>query len=259
MNPIAAGQTFTPDLFDKVRKQIVRACSEFQLIHEGDRIMVCVSGGKDSSVLLWMLQAIQKKSPYTFHIEAVMLDQGQPGFLPKPFVNWVQGLGIPLKVISRDTYSIVKEKVTDGIYCALCSRLRRGILYDYAADNKFSKMALGHHREDLNETLLLNLFYTGKISSMPVKLKSDDQRNTIIRPLAYVAEEDLAKLAQILAVPILPCNLCGSQENLNRKKIKRLIQDLKQGNPIIQNSLLAAQGNVKPSQLLDQNLWDFSF
>lgn len=236
---------------------MVEAIAEYNLIEAGDRVMVCCSGGKDSSILLALLSEIRRRAPYNYQVEAVMLDQGQPGFDPKAFSAWVDSLDVKLTILSRDTYSIVKEKVSSGVYCSLCSRLRRGILYDHAFENQFSKMALGHHRDDLSETLLLNLFYTGKLSAMPPKLKSDDGRNILIRPLSFVAEKDLIELSQVWGFPIIPCNLCGSQEGMKRKKIKKMLGDLEKEIPQIGNSMLKAMGNVHRSQLLDQKLWDF--
>ncbi len=241
----------------KIRKEITRASHDFNLIEEGDRIQVCVSGGKDSSILLALLTEIQRRAPMSFELEAVILDQKQPGFEVAEFQKFIQSLGVKFTILERDTYSIVKEKITDGVFCSLCSRLRRAILYDYAFDHNFTKMALGHHRDDLIETTLLNLFYSGNLASMPPKLKSDDGRNVIIRPLAYVAEKDLLELSQVWNFPILPCNLCGSQEGLKRKKMKRLISQLEMDIPNIGATFMTALANVKPSQLMDQNLWNF--
>jgi tRNA 2-thiocytidine biosynthesis protein TtcA len=241
-----------------IRKQIVKALSEFNMIENQDRILVCVSGGKDSSILLALLQEIQRRAEVEFEIEAAILDQKQPGFSVDEFRLWVQSLGIQLHVIEKDTYSIVKEKVAEGAtYCSLCSRLRRAILYDFAFENKFTKMALGHHATDLVETTFLNLFYTGNLASMPPKLKSDDGRNIIIRPLCYVAEKDLLELSQQWQFPIIPCKLCGSQDGMKRTKMKRLISDLEKDIPHLQASVLTGLSNVKPSQLMDQNLWSF--
>lgn len=242
----------------KIRKQIVAAISDFEMISEGDRVMVCVSGGKDSSILMVLLNEIRKRAPYNYTLEAVMLDQKQPGFNADAFKGWVEDRGIKLTIIERDTYSIVTEKVQENkVYCALCSRLRRGILYDYAVEKGFTKIALGHHRDDLAETLLLNLFYTGKLSSMPAKLKSDDGRNILIRPLSYVPEKETKELSKEWAFPIIPCNLCGSQEGMKRQKIKGLIRELEKDIPYIGTSMQKAISNIKPSQLLDQKLWDF--
>lgn len=241
-----------------IRKQVVKAIAEYKLIEEGDKVMVCTSGGKDSSVLLALLTEIQRRAPYRYEVEAVILDQKQPGFNVTAFKAWVENeVGVKLHVVERDTYSIVTEKVKDGVYCSLCSRLRRAILYDYAVDKGFTKMALGHHRDDSNQTLLLNLFYTGKISAMPPKLKSDDGRNIVIRPLINVAEQDLIELGKLWSFPVIPCNLCGSQEGMKRQKMKKLLKDLEKDIPNIGASMLTAQTNVRPSQLMDKNRWDF--
>lgn len=240
-----------------IRKQIVQALAEYEMIQDGDKVMVCVSGGKDSSIVTILLNEIRKRAPYKFTLEAVMLDQKQPGFDAQSFTEWMAVQGIRLTILERDTYSIVTDKITDGVYCSLCSRLRRGILYDYAVDNGFTKMALGHHRNDLAETLLLNLFYTGKVSTMPPKLLSDDGRNILIRPLSFVAEKDLKELAGIWGFPIIPCNLCGSQEGMKRQKIKKLIQELEKDIPHLGNSMLKAMSNVHESHMLDKTLWDF--
>ncbi len=240
-----------------IRKQIVRALNDFNMIEDGDRIMVCVSGGKDSSILLASLLEIKRRAERNFTVAAVILDQKQPGFDVLEFKSWVKSLGLELQIIEKDTYSIVKEKVTNGVFCSLCSRLRRAILYDYATNNGFTKLALGHHRDDLIETTLLNMFYTGNIASMPPKLKSDDGRNILIRPLCYVSEKNIEALAQAWELPIIPCNLCGSQEGLKRKRMKKLVRELETEIPTISSSLIKAFSNVKPSQLMDQNLWDF--
>lgn len=248
---------FEHEKAQKVRREIVRAIADFDMIEPGDKLMVCVSGGKDSSVLLALLTEIQRRAERKFEIEAVILDQKQPGFDASAFEAWVASLGVKLTVLERDTYSIVTEKIKDGTYCSLCSRFRRAILYDHAVEKGFTKMVLGHHRDDVIETALLNLFYTGKLSAMPPKLRSDDGRNIVIRPLCYVPEMDLADIAHDWQVPIIPCNLCGSQEGLKRKRMKRMMRDLELEIPNISSSIMTALSNVKPSQLLDQNLWDF--
>ena len=242
----------------KIRKQMVEAISQYNLIGDGDKVMVCCSGGKDSTILLALLAEVQRRAPYDYQLEAVMLDQGHTGFDPKAFAAWVDALGVKLTIVEKDTYSIVKEKVTSGVYCSLCSRLRRGILYDHAVEHGFTKMALGHHRDDLSETLMMNLFYTGKLAAMPPKLKSDDGRNILIRPLSFVAEKDLSELAKAWAFPIIPCNLCGSQEGMKRQKIKKLLGDLEKEIPHLGNSMLKAMSNVHESQLMDHSLWDFN-
>ncbi len=249
---------FESPLAITIRKDIVRALNDFNMIAENDKIMVCVSGGKDSSILVALLTEIQRRSSINFNFEAVILDQKQPGFNVDAYKNWVTSLGVKLTVLEKDTYSIVKEKITDGsVYCSLCSRLRRGILYEHAFQNKFTKMALGHHRDDLQETLLMNLFFTGKISSMPPVLKSDDERNIIVRPLVYVAEKDLEALSLEWQIPIMPCNLCGSQDGMKRKRVKKLLTDLEKEIPEIRYSMLTALGNIHPSQLMDKKLWSF--
>lgn len=248
---------FENPLAIKVRKQIVQALNDFNMIEDGDKIMVCVSGGKDSSVLLALLTEIQRRSERKFHIEAAILDQKQPGFYVEKFKLWVESLGVKLNIIERDTYSIVKEKIQGNTYCSLCSRLRRAILYDFAHDHGFTKLALGHHRDDVVHTALLNIFYVGTTASMPPKLKSDDERNILVRPLCYVSERDIEELAAAWAFPVIPCNLCGSQDGLKRQRVKKLVRDLEKEIPNIYASIQTAMGNVKPSQLMDQELWDF--
>lgn len=241
----------------KIRKQITQALAEYNMLENNDKLMICVSGGKDSSILTILLDEIRKRAEIQFTIEAVILDQKQPGFSSTAFKNWLESEGIRLHIIEKDTYSIVTEKVKDGVFCSLCSKMRRAILYDFAFDQKFTKMALGHHRDDLIETTLLNLFYTGQLSTMPAKLKSDDQRNIVIRPLAFVAEKDLIELANEWAFPVIPCNLCGSQEGLKRQKMKKLMIDLEKDIPNIGASFIHALQNAKPSHLLDHQLFDF--
>jgi tRNA 2-thiocytidine biosynthesis protein TtcA len=241
----------------KIRKQITTALADFNMLANGDRLMICVSGGKDSSILAILLDEIRKRAEIDFSIHAVLLDQKQPGFDQEAFSRWLEMEKIPFSLVERDTYSIVKEKVTNGVYCSLCSKLRRAILYDYAVDHKFTKMALGHHRDDLMETTLLNMFYTGQLSTMPAKLRSDDDRNIILRPLCYVAEKDLIELSQIWNFPVIPCNLCGSQEGMKRQKMKKLISDLEKDIPGIGGSFINALMNVRPRHLLDEKLYDF--
>lgn len=255
---MSAPVDFESPLAVKIRKQIVQALNDFDMIADGDKIAVAVSGGKDSSILVALLNEIRKRSERKFTIEAMILDQKQPGFDATAFKTWIESLGVKLHILERDTYSIVKEKTPEGaVYCTLCAKFRRAILYDFAHDNQFTKMALGHHRDDLIETTLLNMFYIGQLGTMPPKLKSDDGRNIVVRPLAYVAEKDLTQLAKDWGFPIIPCNLCGSQETLKRKKMKKLVQDLEKDIPNIGSSIIAALGNVNPSQLLDQELWNY--
>lgn len=241
----------------KIRKQITQALSDYNMIANGDKVMICVSGGKDSSILTILLEEIRKRAEIKFTIAAVILDQKQPGFDVMNFKNWLEAEGIEFHMIEKDTYSVVKEKVTTGVYCSLCSKMRRAILYDYAFANKYSKMALGHHRTDLIETTMLNMFYTGNVSTMPAKLRSDDGRNIVIRPMMYVDEKDLIQLATDWGFPVIPCNLCGSQEGMKRKKMKNLISELEKDIPNLSASFITALQNVKPSHLLDKNLYDF--
>jgi tRNA 2-thiocytidine biosynthesis protein TtcA len=238
---------------------MVSAIVDFGMIEADDRILVAVSGGKDSSILLSQLLEIRRRAPMPFSVTPVIVDQKQPGFDVEAFRNWVSGLGVELIILEEDTYSIVKEKTPEGkAYCGLCSRLRRGILYTYAFENGFTKIALGHHRDDVNETILLNLFYTGKLATMPPKLTSDDGRNQVIRPLVYVPEDWLSGMAVQKNIPIIPCNLCGSQDGLRRQKVKQLLRQLEQENAHdVGASILAAVKNVRTSHLLDKRLFDF--
>lgn len=241
----------------KIRKQITQALADFNMLANNDRLMICVSGGKDSSILTILLDEIRKRAEIQFSIHAVLLDQKQPGFDQKNFTDWLAQESIPFTMVERDTYSIVKEKVTNGVYCSLCSKLRRAILYDHATAQGFTKMALGHHRDDLIETTLLNMFYTGQLSTMPAKLRSDDERNTVLRPLCYVAEKDLIELAKVWNFPVIPCNLCGSQDGMKRQKMKKLITELEKDIPGLGGSFINSLMNIKPRHLLDEKLYDF--
>lgn len=235
----------------RLLSQLGQASAEFGLIEPNDRVMVAVSGGKDSFGLLYLLREVQKKAPFDFSIVAVNLDQKQPGFPADVLPRYFEQEGYDYRIIEEDTYSIVKEKVPEGkTYCSLCSRLRRGILYNVAEELGATKLALGHHRDDAIVTLLLNLFYSGQTKAMPAKLRSDDGRNTVIRPLIYCAEEDMAELARLRKFPIIPCNLCGSQENLKRQEMKALIATLELKNPKLRGNMLAALKNVRLSHLL---------
>lgn len=235
-----------------------KAIADYGMIHSGDRIMVCLSGGKDSFTMLHILKLLQQRAKVKFELFGFTLDQAQPGWDDTKLRAWYESMKVPYEILTRDTYSIVKEKIPEGqTYCSLCSRLRRGIIYRYAEEKGFNKIALGHHRDDLIRTLLMSIFYNGNISSMPPKLLSDNKKHIIFRPLVYCQENDIAEFARLMEFPIIPCNLCGSQENLMRKQIKLLIDQLSQGNPKIPSNMLHALSSVKPSQLMDKKLWDF--
>jgi tRNA 2-thiocytidine biosynthesis protein TtcA len=231
---------------------VAKASADFGLLEPNDRVMVAVSGGKDSHALLYLLREISRRAPFPFSVIAVNLDQGQPGFPKSVRPGDFEAEGYEYRIVSEDTYSIVKEKVPEGkTYCSLCSRLRRGILYNVAQELGATKIALGHHRDDAIETLLLNLFYSGQMKSMPPRLRSDDGRNVVIRPLIYCAEADLTALAAEKGFPINPCDLCGSQDNLKRKQVKELINRLHSENPAVRGNMLNALSNVRPTHLLD--------
>ena len=238
------------DLERRLLRDMGRAIGNHHLIEDGDRIMVAISGGKDSYGLLVLLRALQARAPVSFELLAVHLDQGQPGYDGAPLERWLQAEGVPYKILRENTYAIVTDKIPEGkTYCSLCSRLRRGILYGVAGELGCNKIALGHHREDALETLLLNLFFGGKLASMPPRLVTDDGRFVVIRPLAYAAEADLAALAEARGFPIIPCRLCGSQDEAQRKQMKTLLADLERKHPTLRQTMLAAIGNVVPSHL----------
>ena len=237
-------------------QHVGKAVHDFSLIENGDRIMVAISGGKDSYTMLHLLRQLQRRAPVKFELIAVNLDQGHPGFPADMLEGWLQQNEYSYKLLKEDTYSVVLEKLKPGVtQCSLCSRLRRGILYTAAVEMGCTKIALGHHRDDLIHTMLLNQFFAGKTATMPPRLKSDDGRNTVIRPLAYAPETEIARFAELMKFPIIPCDLCGSQENLQRKRVKRLVDELSKEIPMLRNSLLSAMGNVHPTHMLDQKLW----
>lgn len=232
--------------------------NDYRMIEKGDRVLVCLSGGKDSYTLLSILDMIRVESHYKFDIFAFTLDQAQPGWDDSHMRAWLEARKIPYEILKRDTYSIVKEKVPEGkTYCSLCSRLRRGNIYRYAEDHGFNKVALGHHRDDMIETLLMSILYSGQIRSMPPKLLTDNKKHIVIRPLAFCQEKDIIEYAKGHRFPIIPCNLCGSQENLTRQRVKQLIATLAKNNAKVPSNMLRALSNVKPSQLMDHELWDF--
>lgn len=249
--------------FNKLRKRLRRhvgkAISDFNMIEDGDKVMVCLSGGKDSYTMLDILLNLRDHAPIDFELIAVNLDQKQPGFPEHVLPDYLSSVGVPYHIIEQDTYSEVQARVPEGkTTCGICSRLRRGALYGYARENNISKIALGHHRDDIIETLFLNMFYGSKLKAMPPKLLSDDKSNIVIRPLCYASENDIAQYAEMREFPIIPCNLCGAQENLQRQVIKDMLQSWEKQHPGRLENIFRSIQNVAPSQLADQNLFDFA-
>ena len=243
----------------RLRRNVGKAVADYKMIEEGDRIMVCLSGGKDSYAMLDILMNLQKNAPVQFELVAVNLDQKQPGFPEQVLPNYLDTLDIEYHILEKDTYSIVTSKIPEGkTYCSLCSRLRRGTLYGFAEQIGATKVALGHHRDDIVETLFLNMFYQGKLKAMPPKLLSDDKRNVLIRPLAYCKESDLVALAELKQFPIIPCNLCGSQAGLQRNAVKEMLAQWERQFPGRIDAIFGAIKNVAPSQLADTSLFDFA-
>ncbi len=248
--------------FNKLQKRLRRLVGEaivdFEMIEEGDKVMVCLSGGKDSYTMLEILMSLQKSAPINFSLVAVNLDQKQPGFPEHVLPEYLDQLGVEYHILEKDTYSIVKDLTPEGkTFCPVCSRLRRGTLYGFAEKIGATKIALGHHRDDIVETLFLNMFHNGTLKAMPPKLRSDDGKNIVIRPLAYCKEKDIERFAVAKGFPIIPCNLCGSQENLQRQKVKEMLQQWDKQHPGRVESIFSAVQNVAPSQLADRQLFDF--
>lgn len=242
----------------RLRRQVGEAIADYSMIEEGDKIMVCLSGGKDSYTMLEILMGLQKSAPVNFELVAVNLDQKQPGFPEHILPAYLDTLDIEYHIVERDTYSIVKELTPEGkTFCPVCSRMRRGTLYGFAEEIGANKVALGHHRDDIIETLFLNMFHNGSLKAMPPKLRSDDKKHVVIRPLAYCKESDIERFAQCKGFPIIPCNLCGSQDNLQRQKVKEMLQGWSKQFPGRIESIFAAVQNVAPSQLADRDLFNF--
>ncbi len=261
MSTSVAGQQQTVRL-NKLRKKLRRlsgqAIADFAMIEDGDRVMVCLSGGKDSYTLLEILENLRHNAPISYELIAVNLDQKQPGFPENVLPDYLKQHGITFEIIQEDTYSIVKRVIPEGkTTCGLCSRLRRGILYNYAEKHQINKIALGHHRDDLIETFFLNMFYGGKIKSMPPKLLSDNRKHMVIRPLAYCREKDIAEFAAIKQYPIIPCNLCGSQTNLQRQAMKTMLQQWDKQFPGRLETIFTSMQNIQPSQMADTSMFDF--
>ena len=245
-------------LLQKLRRQIGSAIADYNMIEEGDKVLVCMSGGKDSYTLLDILERLQKKAPVNFELFAFHLDQKQPGYPQGIMEDYLKSLGLPYEILDVDTFSIVQKNIPDGkTKCGLCSRLRRGIIYKFAAENNIDKIALGHHRDDIVETLFLNMFFGSKLKAMPPKLRSDDGEHVVIRPLSYCKESDLLEYSNEVGFPIIPCNLCGSQKNLQRVKIKKMLAEWEASNPGRVENIFKSLKSVIPSHLADKKMYDF--
>ena len=258
MSTVDKTKTRYNKLQKRLRREMGQAIADYNMVEEGDRIMVCLSGGKDSYTMLDILLNLRKSAPINFEILAVNLDQKQPGFPEHVLPEYLQSLGVPYHVIEQDTYSVVTRVIPEGkTTCGLCSRMRRGALYAYAEDNSFNKIALGHHRDDIIETFFLNMFYGGQLKAMPAKLKSDNGKHIVIRPLSYSREKDIAEFAELKEYPIIPCNLCGTQENLQRVQMKNMLTQWDKEFPGRVETIFNSMKNIKPSQLLDRQMFDF--
>lgn len=256
---LTPGSNAAKRLAKKLRRQAGRAITDYGMIRDGEHIMVCLSGGKDSYTLLDMLCHLQQVAPVNFTLRAVNLDQKQPGFPAHILPEYLANMGVEYDIIEQDTYSVVTEKIAPGAtMCSLCSRLRRGILYNYAREHGFTRIALGHHRDDIVETMFLNMFHGARMAAMPPKLKADDGDNVVIRPLAYCAETDIEKYARVQQFPIIPCNLCGSQANMARQNVKAMLRDWESRDPGRIERIFRSMTRIAPSQMADTNLFDFA-
>jgi tRNA 2-thiocytidine biosynthesis protein TtcA len=242
----------------KLMHYMGKAIADYRMFKHSDRVMVCLSGGKDSFTLLQLLHKLRTRARLNFDILSFTLDQSQPGWDDSGLRDWLEDKNYPYDILKKDTYSVVLDKIPEGkTYCSLCSRLRRGNIYTYAERHGYNKVALGHHRDDLIESLLMSILYSGRISSMPPKLLTDNKKHVVVRPLAYCKEDDIREYAEQQQFPIIPCNLCGSQENMTRERVKKLIAELATENPKVPGNILAAMGNISLSQLMDQKHWNF--
>jgi len=256
---LTPGSVAANKLAKRLRRQTGQAVTDYDMIRDGDRIMVCLSGGKDSYTMLDMLTSLQARAPVRFSLTAVNLDQKQPGFPEHVLPEYLERLDVDYQILERDTYSVVADKIPEGkTMCGLCSRLRRGILYRYAREHDYNRIALGHHRDDIVETLFLNMFHGGRMAGMPPKLRSDDGDNVVIRPLAYCSERDIEKYARLQQYPIIPCNLCGSQANLQRQNIKAMLAEWEADDPGRSERIFRAMTRIAPSQMGDRELFDFA-